>query len=87
MVIDGLSARRIRNYLHRWVTWWVRTTGWQYPDLLEWFLQVCWDFNPAAYAAGLLHHVTLPPTPAQVLPSQELGATAYDLLFSLHRGG
>jgi hypothetical protein len=27
---------------------------WQYQELLKWFLQVCWNFNLAAYAAGLL---------------------------------
>ncbi|WP_173237604.1 hypothetical protein [Legionella antarctica] len=37
--------------------WWVRTTeSWQYQDLLEWFLKVCWDFSPAVYVAGLLKH-------------------------------
>ena len=55
MVIDGLSARRIRRYLYRWAMWWVRTTeSWQYTELLEWFLNVCWDFTPAVYATGLL---------------------------------
>ena len=54
MVIDEVSPRRIRRYLHHWTTWWVRTTKtWQYQELLEWFLQVCWDFKPATYAAGL----------------------------------
>ena len=55
MVIDGLSARRIRAYLHRWALWWMRTSqSWQYQELLEWFLEVCWDIAPAAYAAGLV---------------------------------
>ena len=55
MVVDGLSARRIRAYLHRWALWWVRTSqSWQYQELLGWFLEVCWDIGPAAYAAGLL---------------------------------
>ncbi len=55
MVNSGVSLRRIRSYLHRWTMWWVRTSQhWQYQELLEWFLQVCWNFNPAAYAAGLL---------------------------------
>ena len=59
MVIDGLSARRIRSYLHRWAMWWVRTTeSWQYHELLEWFLNVCWDSNPAVYAAALLQTAT-----------------------------
>ena len=53
----GLSARRIRSYLHRWALWWVRTSqSWQYQELLGWFLHVCWDYSPAAYAAGLLQH-------------------------------
>lgn len=57
MVIDGVSPQRIRSYLHRWSMWWVRSSqSWQYQELLEWFLNVCWDFSPAAYAAGLLHH-------------------------------
>jgi hypothetical protein len=55
--MDGVSPQRIRNYLHRWTAWWVSTVpGWQYQELLEWFLLCCWDFNPAAFAAGLLHH-------------------------------
>ena len=55
MVNSGVSPRRIRSYLHRWSTWWVGTAqSWQYQELLEWFLNVCWDSEPAAYAAGLL---------------------------------
>jgi len=35
--------------------WWVRTSqSWRYPEILVWFLEACWDFSPAAYAAGLL---------------------------------
>ncbi len=27
--------------------WWARSTqSWQYQELLEWFLNVCWDFSP-----------------------------------------
>ncbi len=57
MVEDGVSPRKIKDYLQRWVMWWVRTTeNWHYHELLEWFLNVCWDFEPTAYAAGLLIH-------------------------------
>lgn len=57
MVNDGASPRRIRSYLHRWGTWWVRTSEtWGYQDLLVWFLEVCRDPVPAAYAAGLYWH-------------------------------
>lgn len=57
MVSDGVSPQRIRSYLHQWAMWWVRTTeSWHYQKLHVWFLNVCWDFNPAAYAAGLLHN-------------------------------
>lgn len=54
MVFDGLSAQRIRNYLHRWVAWWVMTSEtWQYQELLRWFIDVCWHVPTAHYAAGL----------------------------------
>lgn len=56
MVKYGVSLRKIRNYLHRFVTWWVRTIeNWKYEDILVWFLRVCRDATVAAYAEGLLH--------------------------------
>lgn len=59
MVIDGLSACRISSYLNRWALLWVRTSDcWQYEELLEWFLMMCWDASPAAFAAGLLQPAT-----------------------------
>lgn len=55
MVIDEVSPRKIRNYLHRWVTWWVNASEtWQYNELLQRFLDQCWDEKIAAYAASLL---------------------------------
>jgi hypothetical protein len=60
LVIDGVSPRRIRFYLHRWCTWWVRTSeNWLYQDLLLWFLKACWDECPVAYATELLHQHTI----------------------------
>lgn len=58
MVSDGISSQRIRGYLRRWAVWWVSTSEiWQYEKLLSWFIQACWETNPAAdYAAGLLIH-------------------------------
>ncbi len=57
MVKDGVSPGRIRSYLHRWGAWWVRTSEtWGYQDLFVWFLEVCRDPVPAAYAAGLYWH-------------------------------
>lgn len=39
MVKDGLSATRIRNYLHLWTVWWVKTSElWTHKALLEWFI-------------------------------------------------
>ena len=68
MVEDGVSPRKITSYLHRWVMWWVRTTeNWRYHELLEWFLNVCWDFEPATYAAGLLIHASFKITKDQGL--------------------
>jgi hypothetical protein len=56
MVKDEVSLPRITNYLHRWGTWWVRTSeSWDYQELLRWFINACWDRSPAAgFAAGLL---------------------------------
>jgi len=62
MVIDGLSARRTRNYLHRWIAWWVGTSKtWVYQELLQCFMDVCWHKQTADYAVGLyqLHLKTL----------------------------
>jgi hypothetical protein len=54
MVIDGTSARRIRHYLHRFITWWVNTSGtWAYQELCNDSIKVCWNESVAAYAAGL----------------------------------
>lgn len=55
MVESGVSPPRIKSYLYRWCTWWVRTSGsWEYHELLEAFLKVCWTSAPAVYAAALL---------------------------------
>jgi hypothetical protein len=54
MVITGTSSRRIRCYLHRWVTWWTMTsTTWHYQELLRWFMDVCWYEAAAHYATAL----------------------------------
>lgn len=54
MVADGTSFRQIRRYLHRFVVWWQNTSGtWGYPELLQQFIEVCWQKETAAYAAGL----------------------------------
>jgi hypothetical protein len=60
MVFDGMSAQRIKNYLDRWVLWWVNASEiWTYEEIIKWFLAVCWDATTAAYAAALsVHHVT-----------------------------
>lgn len=55
------------HYLHLWCMWWVRTTeSWGYQELFEWFLDVCWDFKPATYAAGLLHHALVKTSQVQI---------------------
>lgn len=60
MVIDGLSANRIKSYLRRWCYWWVKSSqNWAYQELLEWFLHVCRDVQAAAYAVELLHDHTI----------------------------
>jgi hypothetical protein len=60
MVISGSSAHRIRNYLHRWVAWWSKTSNtWHYQELLRWFIDACWHEQVANYAIALgqLHFV------------------------------
>jgi hypothetical protein len=55
MVTIGISTNRIRRYLHHFLLWWTKNSDtWQYQELISWFVESCWDINPAAYAAGLL---------------------------------
>jgi RNA-directed DNA polymerase len=62
-VIDEVSPRRIRSYLHRWVAWWQNTSNtWQYQELLQQFIDVCWNKHVAAYAAW-----PLPTLPQQII--------------------
>jgi hypothetical protein len=57
MVIDGTSSRRIRNYLHRWVMWWTKTsTTWEYQELLQHFIDAYWHGQATAYAIALSGH-------------------------------
>ena len=89
----GMHARMLKQWsnlrsllagseatVHRWITWWVGTAqSWQYHELLEWFLHVCWDLTPARYAIGLLHQFTTKAEPhdqAPVLSTPDLYATA-----------
>lgn len=55
MVLDGFSAHQIKSYLHRFLLWWVNASEtWQYEELINWFVERCWDVDPAAFAEGLL---------------------------------
>lgn len=55
MVAIGLSAKKIRSYLHHFLLWWVRTIeSWTYQELVIWFIEACRDICPAAHAAGVL---------------------------------
>ena len=87
MVYDGLSANRIRNYLHHWVLWWLRTTGiWTYDDLLKKLIDSCWPNNPAiSIAKGLLlRHTTRRLTVATANPNT-INAVANDSIFEFSR--
>ncbi len=60
IVIDGASLQKTRNYLHRYILWWRKTSeDWQYDELLHWLIASCWKRTPTAIAASLLHS---PPT-------------------------
>lgn len=56
MVFTGFSARLIRAYLHRWISWWVTTAdkAWEYEEVLGWFLSACMDESAATHATALL---------------------------------
>ena len=63
----------------RWVMWWLRTSeSWQYQELLEWFLNVCWDCSPASIAAGLIQRAinVIAQDATMVLPTSGFHATA-----------
>ncbi len=68
MVNDGISARRIKSYLNRWCSWWVRTSeNWHYKEILIWFLMVCKDNKVTQIALQLMQQTikdeNLPPAP------------------------
>ena len=54
MVIDGTSAHLIRNYLHLWARWWATTSEtWHYLEILQQFIDACWDKTAATVATTL----------------------------------
>jgi hypothetical protein len=60
MVNDGVSLRRIRSYLNRWCTWWVKSSqSWQYEEIMRWFIQVCRDSAAKSIAATLLERAAI----------------------------
>jgi hypothetical protein len=60
MVIDGVSLGRIRSYLNRWCTWWVKSSqSWQYEEIMRWFIQVCRDSAAKSIAATLLERAAI----------------------------
>ena len=62
MIISGVSPQRIRSYLFRWLTWWVKTSeSWQCEEVLGWFINVCRDASVTAYALSLLKHPRIKP--------------------------
>lgn len=59
MVKDGISAQKISRYLHRFVLWWVKTSIiWTYEELLDAFIQSCWENQLAKFAYSLLRDST-----------------------------
>lgn len=59
MVNDGVSLPRIRNYLHRFVLWWQKTsTEWSYQNILRTFVSTCKIPAPAGIAADLFRRAT-----------------------------
>jgi len=61
MVNDGVSLHRIKSYLRRWCSWWVRSSqSWQYQELLGWFLHVCRDSKVVQITIALLQESNTP---------------------------
>ena len=59
MVNDGVSLHRIKSYLRRWCSWWVRSSqSWQYQELLGWILHVCRDSKVVQITIALLQEST-----------------------------
>src|SRR3990167_11165394 len=47
MVADDVSLPKIKNYLSRWVYWWMKTSScWNYNELVNRYIHSCW--NPTA---------------------------------------
>ena len=47
MVVDDVSLPKIKNYLSRWIYWWMKTSScWNYNELVNRYIHSCW--NPAA---------------------------------------
>jgi len=73
MVTAGFSVHQIRTYLQQWACWWTKTSEtWQYDQILRWFIELCWEILPAAYATGLL-----------LKSSSEERAFDYDPMFAM----
>ena len=55
MVQDGFSNSRIKSYLRRHCQWWVNTAeSWNYQQLLNWFIDVCWDKTIASIVRSMI---------------------------------
>ncbi len=67
MVVDGVSLCQIKNYLSRWVYWWVRTSSfWNYNELVNRYIESYWDPAAQNMAMGFFqHNVTILHTDAQ----------------------
>ena len=60
------------HFFSRWLHWWVNASNtWQYHELLQSFMNVCWDESVSAYAAALYH---LHPTSLRTMTAFDAGA-------------
>ena len=74
MVADQVSLAQIRSYFSRWLHWWVNASNtWQYHELLQSFMNVCWHESVSAYAAALYH---LHPTSLRIMTAFDAAAAA-----------
>ena len=69
MVQDGFSNLQIKSYLRRYCYWWVNATEtWNYQQLLNWFINACWDHGIASIARGLIAAEAMPATSSEHVP-------------------
>jgi hypothetical protein len=55
MVADQVSPAKIKRYFVQWARWWTKTANiWDFQTLVEYFINTCWQKEPADIADEVL---------------------------------